>query len=348
MKEYGSDFHYMRISDQNGSSIRNYISNATYYASGRQPIIDIYQQCGWKNLWVPEYFCYDVLATLEKNRVNLKFYPDNPLANDNDVLRLLPFEKGDALLRVNYFGLRAARSNCDISVPVIEDHTHDLIGVWAMNSDADWCIASLRKTLPLAEGGILWSPKGMKLQIQPKLTQENEMLASHRWDAMRKKTSYLNNVITDKNEYRIAMLATEERIEKLRISMIDKESDDFINHFNVKLWYEQKKTNHEALKGICSQVGGLKILEPEDAGCNPFSLTILFDTEKQRNCYRSYLIKHSVYPAILWGIPDNKERLAKDFSKRMLSIHCDARYSLSDIMNLQSIIVGNKTEFHND
>lgn len=340
MKEYGSDFHFIRTLNQEGSSIRDYLPNASFYASGRQPLIDLYQQNGWKSLWVPEYFCYEVLASIERAGINLKFYPDNPLADDRDILRAMHFEKGDALLRINYFGLRSVRSNQTIPVPVIEDHTHDLIGGWATNSDADWCIASLRKTLPLAEGGVLWSPKGLRLQSEPELTQENETLASRRWNAMKQKTLYLDDEITDKNEFRIEMLSTEEDIEKLNISMIDKDSSDYLNSFEVDHWYRLKKTNRELLKEISSQFVFMKILEPEDSGCNPFSLTVLFDTQAERDDVRERLINHCVYPAVLWIIPESKSHSARDFSRRMLSIHCDARYNVEDIMKLRTIIAG--------
>ena len=340
MKEFGSDFHCLRTLNQEGSSIRDYFSNATFYASGRHPIIDLYRQNAWKCLWVPEYFCYEVLASLEREGVKLRFYPDYPLANDRDILRGIHFEKGDALLRVNYFGLRSWRTNQGVPVPVIEDHTHDLIGEWAANSDADWCIASLRKTIPLAEGGILWSPKGLKLKHEPDLTQENENLASRRWNAMRKKALYLDDKIADKNEFRIDMLSTEEEIEKLRISKIDKESADYLNGFDIDLWYRQKIANREIFKGIVDQIGGVKILEPENSGCNPFSLTMLFDTGEERDSYRVRLIERNVYPAVLWNIPENQSQVARNFSGRMLSIHCDARYSIEDMVKLRSIISG--------
>ena len=344
MKEYGSDFHFLPILNPKESKIRDILSNIVYYASGRQPIIDLYRQNKWKGLWVPGYFCYEVLATLKRDGINLKYYPDYPLANDSKILLSLPFEDGDALLRVNYFGLRAVRTNNSIPVPVIEDHTHDLIGGWATNSDADWCVASLRKTLPLAEGGILWSPKGLKLLSKPKKTQENETLAARRWNAMRKKALYLNDKIKDKNEFRKDMLSTEEELVKLNVSMIDRVSADYLNNFGIEKWFCQKKVNREILiRDISAQFGSVKILEPEDSGCYPFSLTMLFDTQDERDDFRKRLIEHNVYPSILWNIPDSsKFKAALDFSRRMLSIHCDARYNVEDILKLETIIADYK------
>ncbi len=81
------------------------------------------------------------------------------------------------------------------------------------------------------------------------------------------------------------------------------------------------------------------ILEPEGDGCYPFSLMLLFDSEVLRDRCRNSLINNDVYPALLWKIPsDNKHPEVKDFSNRMLSIHCDARYGVNDVKRLYDII----------
>lgn len=340
MKEFGSDFHFIPTRKSSGNAIGDYYPEAIFYADGRQALVDLYKKQGWKRLWVPEYFCYEVLSSMENKGVHLRFYPDYPLADERETLLGLPFEVGDALLRVNYFGLRSRRSNQGIQVPVIEDHTHDLIGDWATNSDADWCIASLRKTLPLAEGGILWSPKGFKLHSLPELMPENESLASKRWRAMRMKTLFLKNEIGDKSEFRNDLVTTEAEFDVMNVSAIDIETSDYLIQFDIDQWYKQKRVNREILKETSNPSFSFTIVEPEDSGCNPFSMTLLFDNVTERNVFREYLINRSVYPAILWAIPETPSPNVKDFSERMLSIHCDGRYNRYEIMQLRDLIAG--------
>ena len=63
---------------------------------------------------------------------------------------------------VNYFGVREAepwqawreRTECIL----VEDHAHDPASAWATTSTADYAFSSLRKTLPVPDGAILWSP----------------------------------------------------------------------------------------------------------------------------------------------------------------------------------------------
>ncbi len=340
MKEFGSDFHFISPQTYSGKGLGDYYPDAVYYADGRQALIDLYRQNGWKRLWVPEYFCYEVLRSVEREGIHLKFYLDYPLFDECATLHSLPFEKGDVLLRVNYFGLRARRSNQDLPVPVIEDHTHDLIGDWAINSDADWCIASLRKSLPLAEGGFLWSPKGGIIKTSPKSTSENESLAYMRWRAMRTKTMFLNDLIADKRAFRADFVSTEERFDELRISAIDVESSNYIKQFDVAQWYKKKRANWNILKRKMEGNLSNTVLEPECTVCTPFSFTLLFGSVTERNDFRESLIHQSVYPAILWKVPENISSRVVDFSERVLSIHCDARYSKEDMIQLADIMVG--------
>ena len=161
MKEFGSDFHLIDSFLSKRAHLTDVYREVVLMADGRQCIVTLIQQYGWKRMWMPEYFCYEVIATIAKQTgIEIVYYLDLPKGNDGMMVEALPYQNGDVLFRVNYFGMRDFRSNKNIPIPVIEDHSHDLLGHWALYSDADWCIASLRKTLPLPEGGMMWSPKG--------------------------------------------------------------------------------------------------------------------------------------------------------------------------------------------
>lgn len=124
------------------------------------------------------YFCYEVVDTIRQTGIELLFYPCYPVHMIQNIVSELHYKKGDVLLRMNYFGLRTRRSNQSLPIPVIEDHSHDLLGRWSLYSDADWCIASIRKTLPTVEGGMVWSPKQHRLECMPQATKENTQMAT--------------------------------------------------------------------------------------------------------------------------------------------------------------------------
>ncbi len=342
MKEFGSDFHYISGFQCEGNAISDFYPHANYYADGRQALIHLYHSQGWQRLWMPEYFCYDVIATLEEAGLNLMFYQDWPddhsdsetLENIQRKGRFLPT---DAVLRVNYYGTRKYRSTEKLPVAaVVEDHTHDLIGDWPIHSTADWCIASLRKTLPIPEGGMLWSPMGLKLPQPPEISAENEQIAATRWEAMKLKARYLGGETIEKAEFRKGYVDTEEYFDHAPVCALDKTSQEYLKTFDIRGWYNQKRNNWELLKDI--KIEGVKVIIPEMMGCYPFSLVLLFDNPDERDRVRKSLIEHQIYPAVLWNVPDTASNEVQSFSCRMLSIHCDGRYSSNDILQMKSII----------
>ena len=342
MKEFGSDFHFIPLRDGAGKTLYNFYPHANLYADGRQALIHLYHTQGWQRLWVPEYFCYDVVESLKEAGLDLRFYADYPgYSGDERTLdatqRNGHFKPTDAILRVNYYGMRSYRSSEKFSVAaVVEDHTHDLIGGWAMNSHADWCIASLRKTLPIPEGGILWSPVGLKLPEPPAQSDENEQVAATRWEAMKLKARYLAGENVEKAAFRAGYVNTEPYFDTAPVSALDEGSKEYLHSFDIQDWYKRKRENWEILRDIKKE--GVRVLGFDNYGCYPFSLVLVIDFQTDRDRIRKALIEHQIYPAILWNIPTPTDSELYKFSRGMLSIHCDARYTREDIVTMKSII----------
>ena len=342
MREFGSDFHYISGFQGKDNTLSGFYPKANYYADGRQALIHLYHSQGWQRLWMPEYFCYDVIGSLKQAGLNLVYYQDWPDDHsDNETLENIQhkghFQPTDAILRVNYFGTRTKRRTEKLSVAaMVEDHTHDLIGDWAMHSTADWCIASLRKILPIPEGGMLWSPMGLKLPQAPEPSIENELIASTRWEAMKLKTRYLAGEAVEKAAFRKGYVETEEYFDTAPVCALDKVSQEYLKSFNIREWYNKKRENWELLKDI--RKVGVRVIRPESLGCYQFSLVLLFDSFDERDRVRKELIEHQVYPAVLWNMDVPTDGEIFKFSRGMLSIHCDARYSKEDILQLKTII----------
>ena len=342
MKEFGSDFHYIVPIAEAGKTLYDFYPRANLYADGRQALIHLYHTQGWGRLWLPEYFCYEVVDSLKQAGLDLRFYADYPgYDNDSQTLQSIQqhgcFKPTDAILRVNYFGTRSFRNPEQFSVAaVVEDHTHDLIGGWAINSHADWCIASLRKTLPIPEGGILWSPVGLRLPEQPDISEENERIASIRWEAMKLKTCYLAGGDIEKAAFRSGFVDTEAFFDTAEVCAIDETSREYLRSFNIQDWYIRKRENWELLSTI--KRDGIRILQFEGYSCYPFSLILVFNDLGERDRVRKELLANQIYPAILWTVPSPTEGEVFCFSRGMLSIHCDARYSREDVFIMKSII----------
>lgn len=337
MKEFGSDFHFVDNYNSGRAHLTDVFHDATLLADGRQCIVVLIRQYGWKRIWMPDYFCYEVIDTIrEQTGIEVMFYEDNPLHERQ--VEDLPFKEGDALIRMNLFGMRGQRDNKKITCPVIEDHTHDLFGHWALYSDADWCIASIRKSLPLPEGGMMWSPKGLKLTVDLLPSEENVQIAAARWEGMEIKARYLSGAAVCKDEFRKRFMETEEWFDKAEPVLIDERSRKFVTkQLDINLWQGAKHRNWMLLKSLINQDVCTMML-PEDDSCTMFSLVLLFDSKKQREEVRKRLINACVYPAVLWAVPENASEDTRRFSERMLSVHCDGRYMEDDIRQLAVII----------
>lgn len=337
MREFGSDFHYIDSFNSGRAHLTDVFRGASLLADGRQCIVALIRQFGWKRLWMPDYFCYEVIDTIkEQSGVEVMFYEDSPL-NEGKV-EDMSFKDGDALLRMNFFGMRELRSNKNIPIPVIEDHSHDPFGHWALYSDADWCVSSIRKILPLPEGGMMWSPKGHSLSVELTSTVENENIAAIRWEGMEMKTRYMKGEDVSKDKFRKRYVDTEEYFDRAEPELIDERSRKVVSEeLDINLWQGAKRRNWQLLKSLVNSDKCL-VMKPENESCTMFSLVVLLNTIDKRDAVRKKLIEASVYPAILWNVPDSVSLEAKRFSERMLSIHCDGRYTEEDIRQLADIV----------
>ena len=337
MKEFGSDFHCIDTYNSGRAHLTDVFRGATLLADGRQCIVVLIRQYGWKRIWMPDYFCYEVIETIkEQTDITVKFYEDIPLHEGQ--VENLPFREGDVLLRMNFFGIRDKRSNTNIPCPIIEDHTHDPFGHWALYSDADWCISSIRKILPLPEGGMMWSPKGHKLEVDIKKSEENEKIASIRWEGMEMKSQYLKGEVVSKDEFRRQYTKTEEWFDYAEPALLDERSKTVVSRqLDINLWQGAKRKNWALLQGLLNK-DVCRVLKPEDETCTMFSLILLFDNKEIRDKVRKHLIEACVYPAILWAVPESASEIAVNFSERMLSVHCDGRYTEDDIRQLARIM----------
>lgn len=325
--KYGSDYHY--TSDyKKGNSIISYYPDANYYANGRQGLIDLINFYQFKRIWMPVYFCYEVIDCVKKyTDIEIRFYEDSPLCKDEtEIIQQIQFMEGDVLFRMNYFGMRIWRDNSSLDVPVIEDHSHCLISDWAQNSNADWCVASLRKSLPITEGGILWSPQKKLLPPQPHQTDENIVLSSARLEAMKLKADYLIGINKDRDYLRKLYVKTEKDFDDLPISLISDDSMNILESLDIKDWYMRKSNNWSYLSKL-PWPNKIKLLQPESKDCMMFSLVLFFISNNDREKVRDALIKRQcVYPAILWNIKNDNSKEIQHIGDIMLSIHCDARY----------------------
>jgi hypothetical protein len=319
------------------------------YGSGRDAIRALINlgraERGWRRMWAPSYFCQCVIESIISTGLEVVLYSDGPedtFCNPHEI----DARPGDVVLRMNYFGLRTMpqSSRFDRSVvEIIDDHSHDPWSEWAWKSDADWCVASLRKSLPIPDGGVLWSPLGHELPPPLPATPEHELASLKKLGAMVLKGLYLGGHPIEKQTFRELAESGESGIVGDRISGMPVWVAELIAQFPLDDWRSMRKANHQTLSKLLADVPGLRLLQPVSATRTcPFAGIVVCDSEEMRDHIRTELAGRGVYGTILWpmdepalpGIPPQHIR----FSHTMMTIHCDMRYGERDMKTVAGMI----------
>lgn len=347
--ELGSDYHYvnhdlkfMGVDDSPWDR-----SQVCWAGVGRDAIRLILQHGmstrGWQRFWLPSYYCQEVVSAVRSTGIECLLYSLNPLSPDRKPK--LNFQERDVVMAVNHFGLYGVPSWLSAippSVDYIEDHTHDPWSIWANTSNATFAFASLRKTLPLAEGAPIWSPAGQPLPDEPKVTTVRSNAVRLKSQGMMEKAKYLSGGLVTKDAYRSKLLAGEAEIASGEISGITETSLSILRKFPLGHWRAVRKANAEYLRKNLITVSDIELLECKSES-TPFSVILLLPNQERRETLRRYLIAASVYPAILWPLSnaelDGITKVDQELADRMLSVHCDGRYSLADMKRLADLII---------
>ena len=329
--EFGSDFNL--IADYpKGRSIADNLEQYRMFADGRQALESVLILEKIKRIFVPSYYCHESIQGVRELGVEICFYPCTPVADPTEATKNLQIRESDALLFMNHFGLHDIPSKQRSDCIVIEDHSHNLTGRWASNSVADWCFASLRKTLPIADGGILWSPARHKLPPDPKTDAEVSKTISNRYQAMAMKSRYLAGEKIEKSFYLNKFHLTENAFSDMPVSAIYYKSKKIVSELDIDAWNRIKYNNWSYLFNLFANTNDLfTVLNPDNQTDVPFSLIMEFADGQYRDKVRKKLIENNIFPAVLWKIPVNVDFASFDFCCRMLSVHCDARYTLDQI-----------------
>ena len=278
---------------------------------------------GWQRLLVPSYFCQDVLASLAQE-IEIRAYPCGPLSQAVAVQA----DRNEVVLSVALFGSRP-NLLVDEGTTVIEDHSHDTTSVWAEESDADYAVASLRKTYPLPDGGVVWSPKGHPVPEEIRPTEEHDVAAFAQLSAMALKRQYLEGGDLSKTTY-LELYATGERaISGGSLSGISEYSRARLPTLPTLAWSRVRSRNRHSFREALGEIPDVHMLDV------PFAVVLLFESREARDSARMALIAARVFPSVLWplentvvhGVTDEDRSL----SSRFLSIHCDQRYDEADM-----------------
>jgi hypothetical protein len=173
----------------------------------------------------------------------------------------------EAVVTVSYFGADPVAMP-DIRGAWIVDATHDPLAPWLEHTDADFIFASLRKTLPLPDGGIVWSPCGWAVPAADPAGQRHVEAASTMLAAMALKADHLAGGAMGKDIYLDRFRLAEAGFAGSTPGAACAYTRQVLVTFPVRRWREQRLANLAAFRAALP--GGSR-RPPSATLCGPAS-----------------------------------------------------------------------------
>jgi hypothetical protein len=335
--EHGSEFHWLDAPPCETDPDREWLLGlrSVAYATGRGALRALCEHGGWGRVWLPSHVCAELVAAVGDRA---RFYPCDPVTGAGE----LAATAGDAVVRIDYFGLRGLPSAAPLrarEIVVIDDHTHDPCSDGARESDADYGFASLRKSLPLPDGALVWS-RERPLPSAPEPCDE----AAAKLPAMLLKGLYLRGHAIDKSVFRELAIAGEARLGGLGSVGISRVSGQWLASLAIASLRAKRRDNFAAF--VAALGDRLDVLRPEP-NATPFACVLRLRDRSERDRIRAELIEQRIYPAVLWDldeIPQHCERFPRtcEIADQLLAVHCDARYDAADMQRVASALAAER------
>jgi hypothetical protein len=328
--EQGSSLPLVRVeNDRSAGVLARFPSVLGTSVSGRGALLAILERVvqPQSRIWLPSYFCPDVREAVRNSFANtLLALRDDP----REAVFEMPtsrFAPDDVIVVQNLYGMRAEPEYdpalCQ-TCAIVEDHTHDPLSQWARTTDADYAFASLRKTFPVPDGGIVWSRA--REELFPVVPNPQGMLEAigDRVKAMLMKQEYLvGSGQIEKASYRAYEDSVEDAFGRLPHGTMTDVSAALLQVLPVDEWRAAHRRNFTFLAGRL-RCAGFDVLEPRASEAAPFGVVVDLHDPELASHVRDGLLARDIYPSVLWE--EAEEGVQGGFSKEHLVLKCDYRY----------------------
>lgn len=339
--ELGSEFHWMGLPP---APRLPWPRPARWYLLGRHAITALLDHLAKTRprVWLPSYFCHEVLAC-SRMQCEVLEYRDDPRWPEPEWSSLFP-KPTDIVVAVNYFGVRSGEvwRNWRNKNPcvLLEDHTHDPHSNWALQSTAEYAFCSLRKTLPVPDGCVLWSPTGLDLPTAPSVGDWSG--SALKLAAMFHKAEYLSGHggagDALKTLFRSQQLEGERRLTTAAVSTITPYTHAYLAAGSPESWRRQRLGNAlRLIRSLDNWKGGNLLFHIWPAGHVPFCVLAVFASERERDECRTVLHTHNVFCPVHWEC-QTSDPDALDLSSRVLSLCVDQRYTEQDMDRVAELL----------
>lgn len=342
IKEYG--YEYDAVLDKElwditrGKTTDQRLFDGAYcLRSGRDAIKAIAREFKPCSVLLPALACESMIRPFEQYGHKVKFYKLNEDYSIN--INSLAFDTQQTIfLYMNYFGLTAIDDTVlehirrENNVVFIEDRTHDLI--WNKTSEfkPDYEMASLRKWIPIPDGGLL------RGKITKAFDNDTEF-STVRLKAQCMRHEYL--CCGDEN------IKTEFR--KIFSTVSDIMDNDEPSAMSAYSYCIAKETDWQKIQSIRSQnaktlidiLSGTPYVSFIQDKPGKSDLYVAFKVQNRDEVQRRLSIK-GIFNTVIWPLNDIQKEtcgVAKSTVDNMLAAPCDQRYASEDMIKIGNEIV---------
>lgn len=308
--------------------------NFSYFNTGRaaiEALLVYLKGQGKRKVWLPGYDCSSVLDSAKRAGIDIELYEvDRELNIDSSVFGKL--QRSDILYLVNFFGKPESQNTLELAkaaqkknIVIVEDLTLGLLSKGEKVGFGDYLIGSVRKWLPITDGGFVASLKQL-----PEFNKEQAAndYTFYYFAAQIMKDSYLKDTTLDKQSFLdisndgMKVLFSDYTIRE--ISKVAKIVIDATNLYKVAI---ERCENYKYLYRLLSEISELRLMVAPVDGMVPLGMVICVDN---RDDLFKCLIQNNIYCNIHWR-ENESTKLFQDadyLSKHCLTIPCDQRYNL--------------------
>ncbi|AEV86542.1 hypothetical protein ACWT_5525 [Actinoplanes sp. SE50] len=346
-REIGSEFHWdpLALVGEDRGGLPGWVpARRELFATGCgaiRAVLRVLAPAG--RLHVPSYFCTGVAEALTEC-LPVTFYRHLPDGHGPhwETLRV---RGGDVVLAQNLFGWDDkapwdAWIRAHPGIAVVEDHSHDPFSGWARNSIAAYVVASLRKTLPLPDGGLVWSPAGRPL---PAPAGAESPGAAQKLAAMLLKAGWLDGQPVPKEAFRALQRQGEGALlgSDGPASTVTRAVLPLLDVLGIRA---ASSRNAHALRTALHGRSADEILgfARGAADVAPFRVQLALRSEKDRDTLLALLAAERIYAPVHWrqdrarwwsGDPE-----AAGLADRMLTLPVDHRCSSDDVSRMAEVV----------
>ncbi|MDF3130396.1 hypothetical protein P0Y35_14410 [Kiritimatiellaeota bacterium B1221] len=321
-----------RLYDNASNPLKAVNSNNGLYANARSALYALTEICKWSRIWIPSYICGTVLDPFIKAGIEINFYEVDYRLSFN--LRSAPIKKGDAVLLVSYFGVPVDDLHYKVlkekEVCIIEDLSQAMYAL--PNENADYSIYSLRKFLPVPDGGICVSNKRVVEWPYNTFTKDNGIEKAI--EAISGRTLFDQGVSSSK-DWVEAFREAEENIKTDLNKMSLFTQSQMHGAIDLGKEKNQRIRNFEYLH---SKLKHISLIQDRKNGV-PLGYPIIVS---QRDQVRRILFRKEIYPPIHWNIDDVVPQEYADSHKlslEIMTIPCDGCYDQDDMKKVANILL---------